>query len=132
MTVTVDRYKLALPWARPPLTANQRLNWRARSKLTAEVRTTVAWLARAANIAPGKHLTVGLVWAPGDKRRRDSDNLNPTLKVAIDSLARGPRKDWVGLEIVPDDTDVYVTRTPPRIVPPPHPRGMWLTVEVIR
>lgn len=111
------------------MTANQRLHWSQRSRLTGEVRATVAWLAKVAKIPPGRHLTVELVWAPGDRRKRDSPNLAPTVKAAVDALARH-RRDYIGLDLVPDDTDEFVTQLPPRIVGPPHPKGMWLNVEV--
>lgn len=130
--VMTQEFTLTLPWSRPPLTLNQRFaHWSQRSTITAEIRTTVAWLAKQAKIEPGKHLTVELVWAPGDRRRRDEDNLAPTLKAAIDALARN-RADFIGLDLVPDDTAQYVTRLPIRIEPPPHPKGMWLTVNVRR
>lgn len=50
--MTADRYTLTLPWAKPPLTANQRPPWPVRRRLTKEVRGTVAWLAKAAGIVP--------------------------------------------------------------------------------
>lgn len=125
----VLRFELALPYEKPPppLTGNSRSHWRARSTVTQQVRSDVQTLARQARIPVSTHLTVELVWAPGDRRRRDSDNLWPMLKVACDALARGPRKDWVGLELVPDDTPEHFTKMPPRIEPPPA-KGMWLVV----
>lgn len=96
-----------------------------------EVRSTVAWLAKQAKIPSGSHLTIQLHYAPGRRQRMDSHNLHPTVKACVDALARGPRKDWVGLDLVPDDTDEYVTIEPPKIWWPPAkgPR-CWLTVEV--
>jgi crossover junction endodeoxyribonuclease RusA len=128
-TLSDQTYVLVLPWTRPPITANQRLHWSVRSRLTGEIRSTVAWLARAAKIPSGRHLTVELVWAPGDRRRRDADNPWPTLKACCDALARG-RADLIGLDLVPDDTPEYMEKLPPRIVPPPHAPGMWLMVTV--
>lgn len=125
-----ETYRLTLPWSKPPLTSNQRFgHWSQESLLIAEVRTTVAWLAKAARIPAGEHLTVQLTWAPGDRRRRDAPNLHPTVKAAIDALARN-RKDLIGLDLVPDDSDRYVTELPSRILPPPHDKGMWLTITV--
>lgn len=124
-------YRLKLPWRKPPpaLWGNARTHWRARARDTREVRTAVALLARQAGIPRSEHLTVELLWAPGDCRRRDADNLWPLLKAASDSLARG-RGDWIGLDLVPDDTPKYFTKLAPRILPPdeaPEP-GMWLVV----
>lgn len=124
-------YRLALPYQRPPsaLTGNTRVHWRTRSAQVSEVRNAVKVLATAAKIPPAPHLTVELVWAPGDRRRRDADNLWPLLKTACDALARG-RKDWVGLELVPDDTPAYMEKKAPRIASPDEcaERGMWLYV----
>lgn len=122
-------FQLELPYPRPPkaLVGNSRAHWRQRSADTAQVRTTVLLLAKQAGIPVSTHLTVELVWAPGDRRRRDADNLWPMLKVCCDALARGPRRDWIGLELVPDDTPEHMTKLTPRIEAPPA-RGMWLTV----
>lgn len=75
-----DTYRLTLPWPRPPLSANQRHHWAVRQQLTRDIRTTTAWLAKQARIPAAEHITVTLVWAPGDLRRRDADNAVPTLK----------------------------------------------------
>lgn len=122
-TGATTTYRLELPWYRPPLTANQRLHWSVRARKTREMRHAAAWLAKAHRIPPG-HLTVGLEWAPGDRRRRDGgENLAPTLKPLIDGLA-------LDAALVPDDTPQHVERLMPVILPPPHPPGLWLTVEV--
>jgi crossover junction endodeoxyribonuclease RusA len=120
-------YRIPLPWGKPPLTANQRLYWAQRCRLTYEIRRTVAWLAKGAQIPTVEHLTVQLIWAPGDRRKRDEDNLWPTLKACCDALARG-RPDLTGLDLVPDDTSKYMTKLSPRILPPPEPAGMWLEI----
>lgn len=124
---------LALPYERPPksLVGNSRHHWRQRSADTLLVRTDVMRLAQAAGLhryGPSvvEHVTVELVWAPGDKRRRDADNLWPLLKACCDALARGPRRDWVGLALVPDDTPEHMTKLAPRIDPPPAAKGMSL------
>lgn len=127
---TCRSYRLDFPWPRPPLTANQRLHYMARSQKTRMVRETTMLLARAAQIPAGRHITVCLYWAPGDRRRRDADNLVPTLKACADALARGRRRDWVGLELVPDDTPAYMEKLMPVIVPPPAVPGLWLEVQV--
>lgn len=135
-------YRLDLPFYRPPeaLTGNAREgHWAPRSKATNEVRTAVAWLGRQAGIPPSRHLTVELVWAPGDRRKRDADNLWPMLKACCDGLARGPRKPsaraapWVGLDLVPDDTPRWMRKLPPRIAGPDETDeiGVWLLVTAI-
>lgn len=122
-------YRLELPWDRPPLNANQRLHRHEVTKRTRMIRETVAWLAKAAKIPAGNHITTELLWAPGNNRKRDADNVWPTFKAACDALARG-RKDLVGLDLVPDDDPRWMTKLAPRIEPPPHPTGMWLVVTV--
>ena len=114
----------------PPLTANQRLHFRAERQRTKLIREGVALAARAAKIPKSQHLIVQLHYRPGDNRRRDEDNLYPTMKACCDALARGPRRDWVGLELVPDDTPRYMTKLGPKIHAGPGKRRLWLTVEI--
>jgi crossover junction endodeoxyribonuclease RusA len=96
------------------------------------VRGDVTTLAKAAGLhrlgRRIEHITVTLVWAPGDRRRRDEDNLYGLVKVAADALARGPRKDWVGLELVPDDTAEFMQKT--CLIAPPPAKGMWLDLSI--
>jgi crossover junction endodeoxyribonuclease RusA len=115
-----------------PLNANWRLHWTSYNERVGAIRHGVVTAARKAGIPTCRHLTVGLNYRPGDNRRRDADNLWPTLKACCDALARGPRRDWVGLELVPDDTPEHMTKQAPVIVPGPGPRRLWLTVEVTR
>jgi crossover junction endodeoxyribonuclease RusA len=130
----VTTYRLTLPYERPPksLTGNTRSHWRARSADTRTARETVAWLAKQAGIPQAKHLTVQLVWAPGDRRRRDADNLVPFMKSLCDGIARGNRQDWTGLELVPDDTPKFMNKIMPRILTPDECNevGMWFLVTV--
>lgn len=127
----MTEYRIDLPYQRPPagLTGNTRVHWRDKAAHTAMVRRDVATLARAAGIPRADRLKVELFWSPGDRRRRDEDNLAPLLKVVCDALSRG-RKDWTGLELVPDDTHRFMDKPMPRILTPEESpvRGMWLTV----
>lgn len=105
------------------LTGNARTaHWSQRSRAVAEVIETVGWLARAAHLTSCSHLTVQMVWAPGDNRRADAPNLAPLQKPCVDSLVR------IGL--VPDDTAQWVTELMPRIDRPPVPAGLWLELEL--
>lgn len=119
--VTTTSHRLSLPWVRPPLSANMRLHWAERHRLTADIRHTVAWLARSARLPPSGHVTVTLVWAPPDRRRRDADNPFPTYKVCCDAI--------VDAGIVPDDAPEFMTKVMPVIVAGTE-RGMWLDVEL--
>lgn len=116
----------------PPLTANQRLHRMVEAKRVKLIREGVAVGARALKIPAAQHLVVQLHYRPGDNRKRDEDNLWPTQKAACDALARGPRKTWSGLDLVPDDTAAYMTKMAPTIHLGPGKRRLWLTVEVIR
>lgn len=122
-------YELALPYTRPPLSANQRLHWAARARLVRQVQQAVGWLARSAGVPRGcGHITVGLVYTPRDRRRRDPSNLMPTQKAAVDGLVR--------CGVVADDTPEFVTEVMPRIAPVDTARGrrsrLTLTVRVDR
>lgn len=99
---------------------------------TSLIREAVHIRAKAARIPTSSHLTVTLHYAPGDNRRRDADNLWPTLKAACDALARGPRRDWVGLDLVPDDTPQHMTKHAPVIHPGKGERRLWIEVEITR
>jgi crossover junction endodeoxyribonuclease RusA len=112
---------IPLPWTGPLLTANQRLHWAARARLTRTVRDTVCQLAMNARIPPMGACEVTLHWAPPDHRRRDADNPLPTLKAAADGV--------VDAGIVSDDTPAYMTKHMPVIEPPRRPARMWLTIR---
>lgn len=120
-------HTLWLPWARPPLTANQRHHWATRARLTADVRRATHLLALAAKLPKGAtHVTVALHYVPRDRRRRDPSNLMPTQKAALDGL--------VDAGLVPDDTPDYVTETIPTVDPPertaPGPNGARMALKL--
>lgn len=120
---------IRLPWTAPPLTANQRLHWAARAALTREVRYTASsrvalsefrgkrWPYNAA------HVEVWLDYWPRDKRRRDADNLVPTLKALCDGL--------VDAHVVADDTPDLMTKHMPRIHPPDGDPRLELTIREV-
>ncbi len=111
------------------LHANARpAHWSQRAKATLVVITAVVDAVTAAGLTPCQHLTVQLVWAPGDHRRADRGNLYPLQKAAIDAMARG-RSDLPGLRLVPDDSDRWVEELTPRIDRPPVVAGLWLEVQ---
>jgi crossover junction endodeoxyribonuclease RusA len=133
-------FVIDLPWPRPLLNSNSMpIHPHARGRLVRQVQRDVMLLARHHKIPNGRHLTIQLHYAPGSWQRMDSHNLHPTVKAAVDALARPARKldprkpaaAWIGLSLVPDDTDEYVTILAPQIVRPPTPGPRcWLTIEV--
>jgi hypothetical protein len=94
------------PWAKAPLSLNQRLHHMQKAKITKDLRTLMAVLA--GHLEPVGRCEVELVWIVGDKRRRDSENPVPTLKALCDGL--------VDAGLVPDDV----------------PEHMWKLMPVIR
>lgn len=112
------------------LKGNQRAgSWHARHKAVGKViHAVVAAAHRVSLPEQAGHLAVRLVWAPGDRRRADEDNLVGLAKPCYDALARG-RNDLPGLRLVPDDTPQWMTKPTPRIDPPPA-EGLWLEVTV--
>jgi len=109
-----------------------------RHKAVREVIGAVVDAAKRAGLVPCQHLTVRLVWAPGDWRVADDDNLWHLQKVCCDALARGPKRvkalaDVQGLHLVPDDTRQYMDKLAPLIHRPPKgqtgPSGLWLEVK---
>lgn len=115
-------HELTLPWSTPPLSLNDRQHWSARARTVAEVRETVAWLARAHRIGRHDRIRVGLIYVPACRRVRDSDNLAATYKPCVDGL--------VDAGVVVDDDDLHVQRAWPEIRPvDPARAGLTLIVE---
>jgi len=96
----------------------------ARAQLVAQVRVTAGWVVRAARIPPCSRVTVGLVYVPPIRRKRDGgENYADTLKAAIDGV--------VDAGVVPDDTPEYVIRLMPVVAPVDRDNhGVFLTLEV--
>lgn len=120
----MSRLVIVLPWGTPPLNANQRMHWRQKAAVVASVRRDTALLVRSANVPRGlAHVDVSLHYAPRDARRRDADNLVPTLKACCDGI--------VDAHIVADDTPAEMTKHMPVI----HPKTgtgvgrLWLTID---
>lgn len=119
--LTDDIVSIETPWARPPLTSNQRLHWRKKADITREIRQWAGILFRAVEFE-GHPVEVELTWFVPDKRRRDEDNLVPTLKALCDGL--------VDAGVVPDDTPAYMRKNMPRIIHnPSQPARLVLTLR---
>lgn len=109
-------HTIVLPYARPPLTANQRLHWAEKSRRTREIRSTAYWCAkRARTPSPGK-CAVTAVWFPPDRRVRDAGSLSLTVKAALDG--------FTDAGLWPDDNTDWVTSETYKIgdIDRTHPR----------
>ena len=98
--LTEDKWQLTLPWKKPPLSLNDRMDWRPKSVWTKTLRQTAWALAKQAKIPPLGACEVVLLYVPRDRRRRDEDNLTATLKPLADGL--------VDAGVVVDDTPTYM------------------------
>lgn len=100
-------WTLVLPYSRPPLSANQRLHWAQKARITRQIRRDAFLLAKAAKIPACERIIVRMEYLPRDKRRRDPSNLMPTQKAVVDGL--------IDAGVVPDDCPPFVTEWMPRI-----------------
>jgi hypothetical protein len=114
-------YRINLPWPRPLLNHNHRINRWARATITATIREDVWKLAKAAKIPPCDRITVQLHYAPGRRGKQDPMNWTATSKPAIDGL--------VDAGIVVDDDTEHVHEDTPKIHFPPEPGPRcWLVI----
>lgn len=123
---------MPLSFSKPPLNMNDRHHWRRKAQLTRLIREEVHVRARSMRLPKNTdHCTVTFHYQPRDNRRRDEDNIVPTLKAACDALAAGTRKH-PGYGIVKDDTPDMMTKHMPVIHPAVKGEGgkCWLTIEV--
>lgn len=121
----MTQHTINLPYQTPPLTANQKTHWATHAQHTKNLRQTTHILAKHHKIPRTTHTTVTLHYVPRTNRRRDQDNLVPTLKPICDGL--------VDAGIVPDDTPEFMTKHMPVIDPKdPGQRAsrLYVVVEV--
>ena len=116
-------YTVRLPWPKPPLSGNRvRGNPHARAKEVEQAKGEARWAIRGARLPKLAGAEITLSFRVADNRRRDADNLAPTLKVCQDAL--------VLEEVLPDDSWVHVPSATCRIHPPSADGpAMWLSIE---
>lgn len=111
MAVPVEvprEWTLHLPYLEPPLSANHRPgHWSVRHRLTKRVVEDTMWLVRSVRVPALAACSVQLHYRPTSNRRRDTDNLVPTLKPICDALVRAG--------VVVEDTPRFVRRPEPVI-----------------
>lgn len=111
--------RIDLGLKRPPLNANQRIHWAKRAQLTKQLRAVTAAKARRLQQVDGR-VRITLVWQVVDNRRRDPDNIAPTLKPVIDGLRDAG--------VLPEDHAGIVAGTGQRIQLGDLPM-VWVEVE---
>lgn len=85
------------------ITANDKMHWAARSRLTKQLRQWGYLLGREGEGVARLGLTharVEMEFAYPDRRRRDRSNLAPTVKALMDGL--------IDAELLPDDADRFL------------------------
>lgn len=118
-------FTMPLSFSKPPMNMNDRHHWRKKAQLTRLIREEVLVRARSMRLPKNAdHCTVTFHYQPRDNRRRDVDNLMPTMKAACDAL--------VDAQVVRDDTPDMMTKRMPVIHPAVKGEGgkCWLTIEV--
>ena len=90
-------------WSKAPLSLNYRFHYLKEAKITRELRELMR--VQAYLIEPVERCEVELVWIVADRRRRDEENVVPTLKALCDGL--------VDAGVVQDDTPIFMRKLMP-------------------
>lgn len=94
-------------WERPPITSNrQPRNHYAKARIVKQIRGKTLDLVQ--HFPALQKIRVHVTWWVNDKRKRDTDNLHPTLKPIYDGI--------VDAGIVPDDTPEFMDKPQPQII----------------
>ena len=88
--VSADAISFELPWPSPKLSPNARLHWRALDRAKKAYKAECAWALFQTPVPPlsGGRIPLVITISPPDKRRRDRDNIQHSLKYGLDELAR--------------------------------------------
>jgi len=121
----VTMQRAVVPWPQP-LTQNQvrRLHHYTEAATKKRMHLQARAAYRAARLTPvTEPVHVTLTFQPADRRRRDTDGLAPTLKVALDAL--------VTEQVLADDNYTHVPAVTLRITPPipGEPAACWVTIQ---
>jgi crossover junction endodeoxyribonuclease RusA len=102
-TATPDEgrtWRIEFPPGMPLLNANNRLHFRAKARIVAQIRETAWGLAKEAKIPLLERARIDGYYDPPDKRTRDAANWADTAKAATDGL--------VDAHVLPDDSSEYL------------------------
>ena len=106
----------------PLLSPNARCHWLAKNRATQQLKEEVHYLALEAKIPKFKAAIVQYKFVLPDKRSRDIDNLQISLKPAIDALTN--------LGIFPDDSYKFLTYAPTTVeVSPTKEAKVIITIK---
>lgn len=80
---------IELPFPPAKLSPNARLHWRALAKAKKAYKSDCAWslFQKPVPDLPDGRIPLRITISPPDRRRRDRDNLQSSLKYALDELA---------------------------------------------
>lgn len=78
-----------LPWPPKELSPNARLHWRALDRAKKAYKSECAWSLFQTPVPPlpDGRIPLTITISPPDRRRRDRDNLQHSLKYGLDQLA---------------------------------------------
>lgn len=110
------QWTVELPAGIAILSANDRDHWATRNRTYQSLKAATWAMTMDARVPRLERITLTLVYDPPDKRRRDPDNLYPTLKACLDGIVATKR-------VIPDDSARYVSATSCEIGPRPFVRG---------
>ena len=100
-------WTLVAPWPKPPLSMNDRLHFRVKAKLVAQIRKDAYVITKAAGVPRLRHATVAMIWTVPDRVRRDEENPLETGKPWFDGM--------IDAGVVPDDVPEWMTKLMPII-----------------
>ena len=81
---------IELPFPPASLSPNARLHWRALSKAKKAYKAECAWMLFQTPVPEltGERIPLRITISPPDRRRRDRDNLQHSLKYGLDQIAQ--------------------------------------------
>jgi hypothetical protein len=106
-------YTIELPAGMRLLTANDRVHWTTRRRVTSELRHAAQLLAAKAKIPSLGRIHITGILRPHDRRRRDPANWYPSFKACVDGLVdAGVIEDDDHTRVVGPDMRISSVRVP--------------------
>lgn len=115
-------WTIAMPAGQTLLTANQRMHWSKRARITKQLRSDAFLMAKYAKIPALERAQVVCVYEPPPVRGvKDVGNLAPSAKALVDGAI-------CDAGVLPDDSDAYMVGPDMRRGRQPHPGGRLLLI----